>query len=177
MHSSDYIAYLLSFYHILSLVTVVPRQLLEYVPDRIILQCRSFRGETRDSTDASSKRSDWLVPTGVSSKITCEHFNLVLLGTFGQFAQEGYNVVHLTYPLSGENASFKDAMKVVSEQIIALGADWGLLTYGLTTKDAETLVSRLALSLADLKACAHFCPDAENTHGFLVKDNQGRHIP
>lgn len=94
----------------------------------------------------------------------------------GQFTQEGYNVVHLTYPLSA-NASFKDAMKVVDEQIIALGADWGLLTYGLTTKNAETLVSRLALSLADLKACAHFCPDTEDTHGFLMKDSQGRHIP
>ncbi|OAX44210.1 NTF2-like protein [Rhizopogon vinicolor AM-OR11-026] len=93
-----------------------------------------------------------------------------------QFAQEGYNVVHLTYPLSA-NASFKDAMKVVGEQILALGADWGLLTYGLTTKDAETLVLKLALSLADLKACAHFCPDAEDTHGFLLKDSQGRHVP
>jgi len=68
-------------------------------------------------------------------------------------------------------------MKVVGEQIIALGADWGLLTYGLTTKDAESLISKLALSLADLKACAHFCPGAEATHGFLVKDSQGRHIP
>lgn len=68
-------------------------------------------------------------------------------------------------------------MKVVDEQIIALGADWGLLTYGLTTKNAETLVSRLALSLADLKACVHFCPDTEDTHGFLMKDSQGRHIP
>lgn len=93
-----------------------------------------------------------------------------------QFAQEGYNVVHLTYPLP-QNSSFKDAMKVVNDKIIALGADWGLLTYGLTTEDAETLVSKLALSLADLKACAHFCPDAEVTHGFLMKDSQRRHIP
>jgi len=68
-------------------------------------------------------------------------------------------------------------MKAVGEQIIALGADWGLLAYGLTTKDAETLVSKLALSLADLKACVHFCPDAEDTRGFLMKDSQGRHIP
>ena len=85
-------------------------------------------------------------------------------------------MVHLPYPLS-TNASFKDAMKAVGEQIIALGADWGLLAYGLTTKDAETLVSKLALSLADLKACVHFCPDAEDTRGFLMKDSQGRHIP
>lgn len=68
-------------------------------------------------------------------------------------------------------------MKVVNDKIIALGADWGLLTYGLTTEDAETLVSKLALSLADLKACSHFCPDAEVTHGFLMKDSQRRHIP
>jgi hypothetical protein len=85
-------------------------------------------------------------------------------------------VVHLTYPLP-LNSPFKDAMKVVNDKIIALGADWGLLTYGLTTEDAETLVSKLALSLADLKACAHFCPDAEVTHGFLMKDSQRRHIP
>ncbi|KAG2061760.1 NTF2-like protein [Suillus hirtellus] len=93
-----------------------------------------------------------------------------------QFAQEGYNVVHLTYPLP-PNSSFKDAMKVVDDKIIALGADWGLLTYGLTTEDAETLVSKLALSLADLKACTHFCPDAEVTHGFLMRDSHKRHIP
>ncbi|KAG1833708.1 NTF2-like protein [Suillus variegatus] len=93
-----------------------------------------------------------------------------------QFAQEGYNVVHLTYPLP-PNSSFKDAMKVVDDKIIALGADWGLLTYGLTTEDAETLVSKLALSLADLKACTHFCPDAEVTHGFLMRDSHMRHIP
>lgn len=93
-----------------------------------------------------------------------------------QFAQEGYNVVHLTYPLP-PNSSFKDAMKIVDDKIIALGADWGLLTYGLTTEDAETLVSRLALSLADLKACTHFCPDAEVTHGFLMRDSHKRHIP
>lgn len=87
-------------------------------------------------------------------------------------------MMHLTYPLSANAPeSFKDVMRAVGEQIIALGADWGLLTYGLTTKDAETLVSKLALSIADLKACVHFCPDTEDTHGMLVKDSQGRHIP
>ncbi|KAH7928548.1 NTF2-like protein [Leucogyrophana mollusca] len=93
-----------------------------------------------------------------------------------QFSQEGYNVVHIVYPPSPDT-SFRETLKDAEAKIIALGADWGLISYGLATKDAETLLSRLALSIADMKACVHYCPDAEGSRGFLAKDNQSRHVP
>ncbi|KAH7910886.1 NTF2-like protein [Hygrophoropsis aurantiaca] len=93
-----------------------------------------------------------------------------------QFSQEGYNVVQIVYP-PPPGTSFKETLKVAEEKIIAFGADWGLISYGLATKDAELLLSRLALSIADLKACVHFCPDADGSRGFLAKDNQSRYVP
>ncbi|KAH7883508.1 NTF2-like protein [Phlebopus sp. FC_14] len=93
-----------------------------------------------------------------------------------QFSQEGYNVVHLTYPTL-HLPSFRGALKDAATRIIELGANWGLITYGLATKDAEEIVSRLALPIADLKVCVHFCPSADNSRGLLTKDSEGRHLP
>lgn len=93
-----------------------------------------------------------------------------------QFSQEGYNVLHIDYPVAA-GTSFRDALKEAETHIIQLGAPWGLVTYGLDNKDAETIVSRMALSIVDLKANVHFCPSAESTRGFLLKDSHGRYAP
>ncbi|KAF7965894.1 hypothetical protein HWV62_40995 [Athelia sp. TMB] len=90
-----------------------------------------------------------------------------------QFAQEGYNVVHVFYPAEHTSKAFEAAQT----QILSLGADWALISYGLLPKDASSLVSRSALSMADLKACIHFCPASESPKGFLVHDEAKQYIP
>lgn len=93
-----------------------------------------------------------------------------------QFSQEGYNVIHAVYPPpSGEPV--EKIVKDAQAKILELGADWALITYGLLSKDASTLITLLALSMADLKACVHFCPSAETKKGYLVHDDEGRYIP
>ncbi|KIJ68537.1 hypothetical protein HYDPIDRAFT_24804 [Hydnomerulius pinastri MD-312] len=95
-----------------------------------------------------------------------------------QFSQEGYNVVHMTYPLP-QSASFREALKDAGKEITASGleANWGLITYGLATQDAGEIISQLALAMADLKVCIHFCPNADIPRGFLIKDSGARHLP
>jgi hypothetical protein len=52
-----------------------------------------------------------------------------------------------------------------------------MLTYGLLLKDAKTLLSLFAASLANLKACAHFCPVSETGLEFIRKNAEGKHVP
>ncbi|KAF8846302.1 NTF2-like protein [Paxillus ammoniavirescens] len=95
-----------------------------------------------------------------------------------QFSQEGYQVVHLTYPLP-QSTSFRDVLKDAGKEITAncLEANWGLVTYGLATQDAGEIITQLALAIADLKVCVHFCPNADTSRGFLIKDSGARHLP
>ncbi|KAF9244618.1 NTF2-like protein [Melanogaster broomeanus] len=95
-----------------------------------------------------------------------------------QFSQEGYHVVHLTYPLP-PSTSFKEVLKVAGKEITAscLETNWGLITYGLATQDAGDIISQLALAMADLRVCVHFCPNADISRGFLIKDSRARHLP
>lgn len=90
-----------------------------------------------------------------------------------QFCQEGYNVIHLIYPSELPEKAFE----VAQTEILAFGADWGLITYGLLPKDASTLVSHAALSMADLKACVHFCPLSESSKGYLIHNEEKQYIP
>lgn len=69
--------------------------------------------------------------------------------------------------------TFKDAQT----EILELGADWALISYGLLPKDASTLVALFALSMADLRACVHYCPASDARKGYLVHDEQNRYIP
>ena len=58
--------------------------------------------------------------------------------------------------------------------------EWGLITYGLTTQYADEILSWLRLSvLAEaLRACIHFCPNAEDASpAFLIKDLGSRYLP
>lgn len=81
--------------------------------------------------------------------------------------------MHFIYPIVSDS----QALKEVQAQILDLGADWALISYGLRPHDASTIVSQLALSMADLKACAHFCPESDVTKGYLIHDEGGRYIP
>ncbi|KZP16824.1 NTF2-like protein [Athelia psychrophila] len=90
-----------------------------------------------------------------------------------QFAQEGYNVVHVFYPIDHPSKAFEAAQT----HILELGSDWALLSYGLLPKDASSLVSHSALSMADLKACIHFCPLSDSPKGYLIHDEGKQYIP
>ena len=81
--------------------------------------------------------------------------------------------MHVFYPAEHTSKAFEAAQT----QILSLGADWALISYGLLPKDASSLVSRSALSMADLKACIHFCPASESPKGFLIHDEAKQYIP
>lgn len=74
-------------------------------------------------------------------------------------------------------SSFQESLKDIEKEIFSLGAHWGMITYGLHSSDAKTLLSLFALSLADLKACIHFCPVSKTGKGLHIKDGEGNHIP
>lgn len=97
-----------------------------------------------------------------------------------QFSQEGYNVVHLTYSLP-ESTSFADVLHDAEITMTDTGTKsprWGLITYGLTTKDADRILSWLSVPVADLKVCVHFCPFAGVVSpGFLIKDPSSCYLP
>ncbi|KAH0838244.1 hypothetical protein J3R83DRAFT_6500 [Lanmaoa asiatica] len=102
------------------------------------------------------------------------------VGWCQQFSQEGYNVIHLTYPLP-EATSLSDALNDAGITTTDKGSkapEWGLITYGLATQDAENILSWLAVRIADLRVCVHFCPNAEDiSPGFLIKDSRSRYLP
>jgi hypothetical protein len=66
---------------------------------------------------------------------------------------------------------------VAEKEIHTFGADWALLTYGLLSKDAKTLLTLFSVSQANLKVCAHFCPVSETGVEFVRKDAQGKYVP
>lgn len=56
------------------------------------------------------------------------------------------------------------------------GNEYGLVTYGLTTQDADKILSWLASPV--LKAIVHFCPDTRDVSpGFLIKDMGSHYLP
>ena len=97
-----------------------------------------------------------------------------------QFSQEGYDVIHLTYPLP-EATSFADVLSDAEKTMTDQGSkspEWGLITYGLATQDADKILSWLAVLVAGLRVCVHFCPNAEDiSPGFLIKDLGSRYLP
>ncbi|KAI9572542.1 NTF2-like protein [Boletus coccyginus] len=102
------------------------------------------------------------------------------VGWCEQFAQEGYNVIHLTYPPGA--TSFADVlddaeMTMTDKGSRSLAPELGLVTYGLATQDADKILSRPAI-VADLRVCVHFCPNLEIiSPGFLIKDSGSRYLP
>ncbi|KAF8560286.1 NTF2-like protein [Imleria badia] len=102
------------------------------------------------------------------------------VGWCEQFTQEGYNVIHLTYPLP-EATSFADVLNEVEIAMTDKGSkspEWGLITYGLATRDADKILPWLAVIVADLRVCVHFCPNAEEiSPGLLIKDSESRYLP
>lgn len=97
-----------------------------------------------------------------------------------QFSQEGYNIIHLTYPLP-EATSLADNFNDVEIMLTDRGSkspEWGLITYGLATQDADKILPWLAVVAADLRVCVHFCPNAEDiSPGLLIKDSGSRYLP
>ncbi|KAF8140332.1 NTF2-like protein [Boletus edulis] len=103
------------------------------------------------------------------------------VGWCEQFAQEGYNVVHLTYPLP-EATSFADVLNDAGITMTDIGSTkapkWGLVAYGLAAEDADKILSWLPVVAADLRVCVHFCPIAGDiSPGFLIKDSGSRYLP
>ncbi|KAL0951305.1 hypothetical protein HGRIS_008012 [Hohenbuehelia grisea] len=95
-----------------------------------------------------------------------------------QFTQEGYNVVHVAYPPSRDDETTIERIFLQADkEIVNLGEDWALITYGLQSHDARALLVNMGLSWAYLKACVHFCPVAVTGKAFVMHDTAGKHIP
>lgn len=124
--------------------------------------------------DDDSIGSGWCeqVPILASSdKIECRLFLL-------QFSQEGYNVLHVKYPVVEEDGyDLRQALLKADKEVSKLGCDWALITYGLSAVDARTLRSSILFSWNDLKACVHFCPNTTSAKPFLLKKKSGGYIP
>jgi hypothetical protein len=81
------------------------------------------------------------------------------VGWCEQFSQEGYDVIHLTYPLP-EATPFADVLKDAE------------------ITDADKILSWLVVLVADLRVCVHFCPNTEDiSPGFLIKNLGSRYLP
>jgi len=78
--------------------------------------------------------------------------------------------VHALYPGEDTEKTFKEAQS----EIMKLGTEWALISYGLLPKDASAL---FALHMAELRACIHFCPASETKDGYLIQDKSGRYMP
>ncbi|KAJ8702499.1 hypothetical protein PTI98_001207 [Pleurotus ostreatus] len=95
-----------------------------------------------------------------------------------QFSQEGYNVLHVKYPVVEEDGyDLRQALLKADKEVSKLGGDWALITYGLSAVDARTLRSSILFSWNDLKACIHFCPNTTSAKPFLLKKKAGGYIP
>lgn len=117
------------------------------------------------------------IKPGVNRSVKLQVIRSTLyISYFKKYVQEGYNVVHAIYP-PASNDPVTDVFKEAQAQILKLGADWALISFGLTQKDASDLMAICALSMADLRASVHFCPSSENRKGYLIHDEGGRYIP
>ncbi len=90
-----------------------------------------------------------------------------------QLSEEGYNVIVVPYPSQAADAlqsSFSDARTRLEND-----TEWALVTYGLESADL-TFAGEL-LSAAQLKACAHFCPQLEDGKGLIHELGDGTTLP
>lgn len=94
-----------------------------------------------------------------------------------QFAEEGYNVIHVTYPPpSDSSASHEENLRAVQLLLSDTKISWALITYGFLADDAMTLTF-LTRSKADLKACVHFNPMTVDPKSLLYNDTKWNYIP
>ena len=89
-----------------------------------------------------------------------------------QLSEEGYNVVLIAYPAPAEalQASFADARNRLEG-----GTEWALLTYGLESADLGFAAQ--LLGAGTLKACAHYCPQAEFGEKLVHERADGSAVP
>ena len=78
----------------------------------------------------------------------------------------------IAYPAGPDTlqASFADACARLGDD-----CEWGLLTYGLEGVDLSFAASLLAAGT--LKACAHYCPQAEAGAGLVPERVDGSAVP
>jgi len=112
--------------------------------------------------------------TSISSPAT-----LVLLmpdessGLCHQYAQEGYNVLHVFYPCSNVHDALKAAVSFVTQS--ATPSSSALIAYGIRS-DEVTLID-LFRGLLSLKAVVYYNPLTSDATPLLLKDSAGRFIP
>ena len=89
-----------------------------------------------------------------------------------QLSEEGYNVILVPYPVAA------DALQsTVADAHGKLEADteWALVTYGLDSTDMA--FAGELLSVGQLKACAHYCPQIEDGKGLVHELASGTTLP
>ncbi|KAJ3549651.1 hypothetical protein NM688_g5159 [Phlebia brevispora] len=92
-----------------------------------------------------------------------------------QYSEEGYNVMHVSYPPMDGNSFAKTLLEavVICEQQSKSG-DWAFLSFGIEDDDLNTLVHYFKLNGQGLKTAIHYCPKILNAEKLLLKDDSGK---
>ncbi|KAL5518980.1 hypothetical protein ACEPAH_663 [Sanghuangporus vaninii] len=95
----------------------------------------------------------------------CEQFWL-------KYAQEGYNVFQLFYPIQ------EDTLKQITAKLSQAKQDFAIISYGFPGEGAEIFRSSVQLLIdLGLKACIHYAPLLDDGRSLLVVDLEGKFVP
>ncbi|KAL5495300.1 hypothetical protein ACEPAI_763 [Sanghuangporus weigelae] len=89
-----------------------------------------------------------------------------------QYAQEGYNVFQLSYPIQ------EDTLKQITAKLSQAKQDFAIISYGFPGEGAEIFRSSVQLLIdLGLKACIHYAPLLDDGKSLLVVDLEGKFVP
>lgn len=92
-----------------------------------------------------------------------------------QYAQEGYNVIHIPYPPK-PSCTLSDLLASASRHLPKESLRCGLITFGLLANDVATLVA-FGHGRSNLRAFVHYNPLLEDGTSLLVTNTAGEYIP
>lgn len=99
-----------------------------------------------------------------------------------QYTEEGYDVVHITYPSDSESLEY--ALRV-SETALAIDAsgrtstsptDFAVLTFGLSPEDVDSFINHYKKLAALPKAFVHYCPQLDDGRLLLIQSPDGTYV-
>lgn len=89
-----------------------------------------------------------------------------------KYAQEGYKVYQLSYPIREE------ALKRITAGLSQARTEFAIISFGFPGEGAEIFRSSVQLLIdLGLKACIHYAPLVEDGKSLLVVDLEGKYVP
>ena len=90
-----------------------------------------------------------------------------------QYAEEGYDVIHISYPTTGEDLFAKhiaDAQAACQEHR-ARPTPWAVISFGIQEEDWRTFTQEFHVS-GELKAIVHYCSKPQEGGKLLMKESR-----